>query len=690
MTPALRTAAACTAALIVLPAAASAPRATTPEDITRIAYVGSATISHRGDRVAFVVTRLDAVENRYRRNLWIVGADGTGLRQLTTGDGDVDPQWSPDDRTIAFTGTRPRTSQIYTIPFDGGEARKLTSEEKGASIPRWSHDGTRILYSATFEDAAVKTRLDAAAAGGTLDATHATSDVRVIDRLDFEENGTGETFNKHAHLLVIRADGSNRTQLTPLSAFSETQAAWSYDDRSIAFVSLRRPVDPDRIDADVYVVPSRGGALRRVPTRHRGNAAPAWSHDSRALFVGVVSRNDPSALPGVDRVALDGSGERRVVPENTTAFGDTLLTDTKEAGAGCGPLLAPHDGWFLADVSVPGGTALQRIDAASGRAGALASRGDEIADCSMNDAGTRVAYTASDAVTPGDIWLQEIAGGTPHGAARRLTNLNAAFASAVRLVKPQHFTVRDEAGLTVHAWFLPANVPRGTRAPTLLEIHGGPASAFGNAFFHEMQLLAGRGYNVVFANPRGSVGYGYAFTAALAKNWGDPMFRDEMAVMDAVARRPDVDPKRLGVLGGSYGGYATLWIIGHTRRFRAAVAERTVSNMTSSFLACDACGVNNATASFGNPWSDQTEYWRQSPIRTVDFVRTPLLLLHSDADTRTPLVDSDQWFTLAKALNEPITYVQVPSENHDLNRTGEPIHRIERLHLIADWFAKEL
>jgi dipeptidyl aminopeptidase/acylaminoacyl peptidase len=233
-------------------------------------------------------------------------------------------------------------------------------------------------------------------------------------------------------------------------------------------------------------------------------------------------------------------------------------------------------------------------------------------------------------------------------------------------------------------------MPRGTRAPTLLEIHGGPGAQFGNSFFHEMQMLAGRGYNVVFADPRGSVGFGYPFAAALAKDWGDPMFRDETAVMDAVVKRPDVDPSRLGVLGGSYGGYATLWMIGHTHRFKAALAERVVSDMTSSFLACDECSSTSATYGFGNPWDRQDAYWRMSPIAAIADVTTPLLLLHSADDTRTPVVDSDAWFTLAKSLGQKITYVQVPRENHDLNRTGEPVHRIERLHLIADWFAKEL
>lgn len=674
------------AASVAAPANAAPQRATTPEDLARIAYVSSAVISHHGDRVAFVVSRLDVPHDRYRRDIWTVRTDGTHLRQLTTGDADTDPQWSPDDRTIAFAGARHGTSQIYRIAIDGGEARALTEEPHGATAPRWSHDGKRILYSATFVDPKPRTTLDETAAGGTLDTKHQRSDVRTTDRLDFESNGIGETFTKHTHLLVIRADGSDRRQITPISRWSESQATWSYDDRTIAFVSLRRPVDPDRLDSEVYVVSAHGGALRRIATEHRSNTAPVWTHDSRHLYLTIASQPDPAGLPGIVEQNVHGAGERPVVPENVVAFGDAVLTDMRESGAGCGPLLDPHDRWFIADVSVPGATRLERFDAASGRATPVLDRGDEIAECSMNSAGTRIAYVASDATHPAEVYVRDLASGD----SRRLTNLNGAYVASVRIAKPQPFIVHDEAGFPVYAWFIPAAVAQGTRAPTLLEIHGGPGAEFGNSFFQEMQMLAGRGYNVAFADPRGSVGFGYRFAAALAKDWGDPMFRDEMAVVDAIATRPGVDPNRIGVLGGSYGGYATLWMIGHTHRFKAALAERVVSNMTSEFLSCDECANISATYAFGNAWDHQADYWRTSPIASIANVTTPLFLLHSDEDTRTPLVDTDQWFTLAKALHETITYVQVPRENHDLNRTGEPVHRVERLHLITDWFAKEL
>jgi len=675
-----------TLVLSLAPLAARARIATTPEDLTRIAYVSSAALSHRGDRVAFVVGRLDAVRNAYRRTIWIVRSDGSGLHQVTVGEEDGDPQWSPGDSALAFTRAQSGGhAQIYRLALGGGEARRLTNEAEDAVAPRWSHDGTRILYATTFVDKAPRTGVDEKAAGEKLGERYVTSDVRMTDRLDFEVNGQGETFSRHTHLVVMDADGLQRRQITPAGPWSESAAAWSYDDRTIAFVSLRRPVDPARTDSDIYFVSSLGGPLRRLALAHPANGTPVWAHDSRSIFLTYVSHDDPAAMPGIE-IARTSGGERNVVPENHVQFGDAVLTDMRESGAGCGPLLDPRDRSFVTDVSLAGATALERFDVASGRALPVVSRGDEIAECSANDALTRLAYVASNATQPAEVFVTDLAS----GRSRELTHLNGTYLKSVAIAKPQAFTVRDNAGFDVRAWFLPAVAPRRRRAPTLLEIHGGPGAEFGNSFFQEMQMFAGRGYNVVFADPRGSLGFGYAFSAALSKNWGDPMFADEMAVIDAVAKRPDVDPERLGVLGGSYGGYATLWTIGHTHRFRSAVAERVVSNMTSSFLACDECASTSQIYSFGNPWDHQDAYWHQSPIASIDKVTTPLLLLHSDDDTRTPLVDSDQWFTLAKAYHEPIVYVQVPRENHDLNRTGDPIHRIERLHLIGDWFAEHL
>jgi dipeptidyl aminopeptidase/acylaminoacyl peptidase len=258
---------------------------------------------------------------------------------------------------------------------------------------------------------------------------------------------------------------------------------------------------------------------------------------------------------------------------------------------------------------------------------------------------------------------------------------------------PQEFTVKDPSGLTVQAWFMPATggAP-GAKHPTILNIHGGPETQFGDTFFHEFQLYTSRGYNVVFSDPAGSTGHGYAFEEALESNYGDAMFQDIQAVMDAAVQRPDVDASRLAVLGGSYGGYATLWVISHTDRYKTAVAERAVSDLQSENLAADFAaknGLGGGYYTWGPAWDPaSTDYAKFSPLTYVANVHTPVMILHADNDTRAPIDQTLQEFTSLKVLGRTVEYVAFPNENHDLSRTGAPIHRVERLHLILDWLKK--
>ena len=669
--------------LSAAPSRAAAVRGPLPEDLLRLRFVSGAHISHDGTRVAFVVQILDAHANRARSNIWIVAAAGGVPWQLTRGDSDDDPQWSADDRSLAFTRGRGER-QIYRIGLAGGEAWPLTHAEHGASDARWSHDGSRILYTETAVDEPSPVPLDEKAAGFTLSAKQKKSDVRRIDRLDFQLNGAGYTFDKHPHLYVMRADGSRRIRITPLSRFADKNAVWSADDRLVAFNSLRR-FDPYRLADDLYVVPAAGGVIRRVETGYPFSESPQWLRRSNVLAFGISKNADPAEQQGIGVIAAAGGATRVVVPINRYTAGDAMLSDTKEGGVGCGPLAAPDDRSVLNLISVPGATALMRFDVSTGAAKTVVARGDEIAECSTDLAQRRVAFVASDATHPGEVWIADLA----TGAQRRLTGLNDAYLRSVALSKPQRFHVTDDRGFPVEAWFMPAIGGHG-RTPTLLEIHGGPQTLFGNTYFHEMQMFAARGYNVVFANPRGSLGYGYAFTAALNKDWGPAMFDDEMRVMDAVVHRADVDPARLGVLGGSYGGYATLWVIAQTDRFKAAIGERPVSNLISSGLNYDFSAKLDPRFNYPDAWDGAEANYAHSPVAFVERVHTPLLIVHSDEDIRTPVAETLQEYKALKALERDVTYLEFPGENHDLNRTGAPIHRIERLHIFADWLDGKL
>jgi dipeptidyl aminopeptidase/acylaminoacyl peptidase len=662
----------------------AAARPVAAEDLFKLSLVSSSQISHDGKQIVFVVTKLDGPKNTYLNNLWLADVGSGRVWQLTRGESDGDPAWSPDDRWIAFDSGRADKEQIYKIALDGGEAERLTNVSGGAFGPQWSHSGMRILFQSSTTLPKPKTNVDWKAAGFTPTDDQRTSDVRTIDALHFEDNGQGETWTKTAHLWTVNADGNGAKALTSGTTYSEGQAAWSPDDKLIAFVTYRG-FDPSLFRSDVYYISSTGGAMHRLPLPPDSLNGPTWSPDGSTIWYADATSPDPAGYPALARASLDGSSRATVVPENKYAFGDAILTDTKEGGAGCGPLLDPKARWFIADVSTPGGTALMKFDAQTGAAQTIVGGTTEISECSMSDDGTRVAYVSSDATHLGEVYVASTSGADQ----RQLTFTNRDYLASVDLSEPEAFTVKDSAGLDVHAWIMrPPHAVSGRRYPTILDIHGGPETEFGNSFFHEFQYLAAQGYNVVYADPRGSVGFGYQFEADLNANWGNPMFDDEMSVLNAAVRRPDVDASRLAVAGGSYGGYATLWIVGHSNRFKCAVAERVASNLETLILGSDFASAQGSKHSWGNPWDHPDVYWKQSPIAYAKNVTTPLLLIHADQDIRTPIDQTLQEYSALKILGRPVTYVAFPRENHDLSRTGEPIHRVQRLHIMADWFAK--
>jgi len=668
------------------PPATAATRPVKAEDLFALHTVSQATISHDGTRIAYVVTKMDGPKDTYLSDISIADVATGHTLQLTQGDSDADPAWSPDDKWLAFDSGRGEKGQVYRISLGGGEAQRLTDLPNGAFGPSWSHDGSRILFSSVTLDPQPSAHIDFKAAGFTPKDSQKTSDVHIITVRHYEDNGQGETYNKHVHIWVMAADGTGQRALTSGHQWSEGGAVWSPDDKQIAFGTLHGD-DPYNLRNDIYVMPSSGGAARKIPLAPVGNFQPTWSRDGKGIYYFKQVTHDPSGYPSLDFAALDGSAQREIVPSDTLAWGDAVITDMDEGGAGCGPLFGPGDNWYLAVVSRPGASAIVKYDARTGSPTTIAGGDREILECSMSDDGAKAAFVSSDATHPSELYVVDTNG----GAAKRLTNLNGAYLATVSLSTPQAFEVVDNAGYHVHAWIMrPPNAVSGRRYPTILDIHGGPGTEFGNAYFDEFQYLAGLGYNVVYADPRGSPGFGHSFQAALNLSWGDAMFDDEMRVIDAVGRRPDVDSGRLGVSGGSYGGYATLWVIEHTDRFKAAISERPAVNMTTQWLTGDLNFSFDPKYSWGNPWDHFQQNWRVSPSAYVDKIHTPLMLLHSDNDTRTPIGETLQVYSALKILGRTVEYVEFPRENHDLSRTGEPIHRVERLHIGADWFAKYL
>jgi dipeptidyl aminopeptidase/acylaminoacyl peptidase len=652
-----------------------------PEDLFRLTFIDSSALSPDGAYVLVASSRANGPKNRYDRRIDLVNvATGKLVPNVTGREADGDFAWLPNGTAFVFVRTMPKQKpQLYKYTLANKQIVRLTNVAKGVSGPTVSHDGTRIAVSVNDQDPAPSAHVDFAKAGFTPTADEKKSDIQQINQLFFEANGAGFVYRDHPHIWVVNADGSHAKQLT-FGRWGENIVGWSPDDRTIAFNSLQR----ESVDAgagDVYTVSSTGGTPQKIASTQLSNNGLSYlSNGDLAFLRGGVQDNAEQP----ELVISDATGNQRVaVAKNTVGWGDSLLADMKEGGGLCGAPLP--DGNLLLNVDGPGYSNIRTLDAKTGTLTDVTPARGEAWSCSTSLDGKTVAYLYSDFTHPADVWISQVDGGTP----RRVTNVNAAWLARTTLSTPKEFSVQSTSGRAVQAWFMPAIAASGPR-PTLLNIHGGPETQFGNTFFLEFQYYAGLGYNVVFCDPAGSTGHGYAFEEALENDYGDAMFQDTQSVMDEAAKRPDVDPNRLGVTGGSYGGYATLWVITHTNRYKAAAAERVVSFLQSENLDADFAGkggLGGGQYAWGPAWDPaSTTYAKFSPLSYVANVQTPLLILHSDLDTRTPIDQTLQFFTSLKILGRTVTFVDVPSETHDLSRTGSPIHRVERMHLLSDWF----
>ena len=666
----------------------SDPAPVLPEDLFKLTLLSNASISPDGTRVLVEASRLNGPKDTYDRTIELVDVpSGRLTHNITKRVGDGDFAWMPDGQSFVFVRTVAKQKpQLYRYALATGRVVQLTHISQGVSSPVPSHAGDRIALTVTDTDAAPDAQIDFSKAGFSPNAAQKKSDIRIVDQLFFEANGQGYTYRDHAHIWTVEADGSHPKQLT-FGKWAEGFDAWSPDDRTILFDSLRY----ESVDAgpnDVYTMPSAGGALQKVSSPLPANFGIAFSSDGTRVYFLSGDFKDPAERPALVSAKPDGSDRRVIVNRNAIGWGDTLLADMKEGGGFCAwPL--PGGKTMLLNVDGPGYSNLRRLDLSDGSLNDVTPARGEAFSCTISADGSRVAYLYSDFTHPADVYVGDLNASAP----RQLTNVNGAYLASVTLSQPQEFSVKDPAGFTVQAWFMPATTGSpGAKHPTLLDIHGGPETQFGDSFFHEFQVYASAGYNVVFCDPAGSTGHGYAFEEALENNYGDAMFADVQAVMDAAVRRPNVDVTRLGVLGGSYGGYATLWVIAHTDRYKVAVAERAVSNVQTENLAADFAGKNGLGGGYytwGPPWDPaSTDYAKFSPLTYVANVHTPVLILHSDEDTRSPIDQTLQEYTSLKILGRTVEYVAVPNENHDLSRTGSPIHRVERLHLILDWLQR--
>ena len=642
-------------------------RGMTPADLFRMQWVSDVRSAPDGRTLAFTVTHLDEEADDYRSAIWIVPADAsTPPKRFTSGGGkDSAPRWSPDGTRLAFLSDRDGgKAQVYVMDVAGGEARKLSAIPEGAGAPVWSPDGTRLV-------SVVRTGGEEQ---GSTQKSHKpkTPPARLITTLKYRYNGEGFTYDRRRHLFVIDAASGATRQLTQ-GDWDDTQPAWSPDSRRLAFVSARHADrDYDRA-TDIFVVDAEGGEPVRVTPGDGVCALPVWSPDGRSIaYLGYADAADTPRNSRLWLIPAAGG-----VPRCLTAYLDRDLEITETAA----PIWQADGSAIVVGVQDRGSVGVMQVQVADGTVLPLVHGKRSVTSYSVAKA--TVAFTATEPHRPAEVYVHTALG------EQQVTALNADWCATVELPEPEHFIVHSDGG-EIDAWVMrPAGFEPGRRYPTLVNIHGGPFVQYGWTFFDEFQVQTGAGYAVLCCNPRGSSGREDAFARAIIGCPGEPDSADVLAMLDEALQRYDfLDPARLGLIGGSYGGYLAGWIVGHTDRFVAAVPERGLYNRYSKDGTSDIW--SGYTYLRVHQWENPELYWRYSPIAYVQNIRTPLLLLHSEEDLRCPIEQAEQLFTALKQMRREVRFVRFPGENHELSRSGKPSHRVQRFGYILDWFAEKL
>jgi dipeptidyl aminopeptidase/acylaminoacyl peptidase len=667
-------------------------RPVTPESLFELAFVGDPRLSPDGKEIAYCVKTANYEENKYGVSLYVVPSTGGEPKRLTFGDtADALPRWSPDGRTLAFVSNRhEKKQQVHLLPLDGGEARRLTDLDGAISAMAWAPDGKHLVIAYRPLSDEQKERRKA----GKEDRSDKRPQFKVHTTLHIKEDGDGFLFGTYFHLYLVDVETGEATQLTD-GETNDGSPVFSPDGKTVAFVSNRLPDPEHNLDnADICLVPADGGTITRLTPSYGPNVAPGFSPDGKTLaFIGSFGQKGDSFWKDmhVFTVPVAGGDPADLTPDLGRMAANYSISDTREAGNGEEPPIWSADGKSLLFLLTDSGSVhVCRVPLAGGTVERVTPAGRELGGLSADKGRGRIALLVSDHTHPAEVAVLDPAEG---GAPRVLTAHNRAFLESYRIGEPEEFRIPTDPGVEVQGWILkPYDFQAGKKYPAILEIHGGPHMMYGHTFFHEMQLLAGMGYVVMWTNPRGSQGYGEAFTKAIHKDWGSADYVDVMAATDHLAGLDYVDETRMGVTGGSYGGYMTNWIVGHTDRFKAAATQRSVVNLYSFFGESD-YGYDFEYEFQGRPWDDDESalrYLEMSPIRYVKNVVTPLLIIHSEEDHRCPVSQAEELYTALKVLKKDVEFIRFEGEPHGLSRSGRPQNRRERLKRISGWFDRHL
>lgn len=687
--------------------AAAGRRKITETDLLKFVWVADPQISPDGERVAFVRVTVDEKRDSYANSIWIVPADASEpARPFTSGSSnDSGPRWSPNGRSIAFVRStlkdgKPQPGQIWMIPTSGGEARPITDLPRGAGSAVWSPDGTKLAFITETTGEDIEKAKTAKERPG--DEPAKESDVRVIVEAVYRFNGAGYLDTKrkdHIWVVDVPLPGAPLAEPKPVTSgsFDERSPAWSADGKRIFFAS-ERVKEPyyHRGGADVWAVALAGGEPTLVASIDGDIGSYAVGPEgSRLAFQGSLENQAVRSYDQTDLFVTDVSGgaaPRNLTKEFDNEVGDGIIGDQRPPrGANPAEPAWTGDGKSVVILTAEKGRSnLTRVDLASGKREAITSGDHDVISFTTTPDGRHLAFVMATPTALGELHVIDTTGSS-RNSPRRLTDFNAALFSQLQLTPPEEITWKSFDGQTIHSLVQkPPDYTPGKAYPTILNIHGGPHAAYGYTFFHEMQWMAAKGYVVLYPNPRGSTTYGQDFANVIQYAYPGDDYKDLMAGVDELVKQGLADEKRLGVTGGSGGGVLTNHTVVQTNRFAAAVSQRSISDWSAWWYTADFTMFQPRWFR-GAPFEKPQEFASRSAITFADRIRTPIMFIEGETDLRTPpTAGGEQLFRALKYLKRPTVMVQFPGETHELSRSGQPSHRLERLRHIMAWFDKYL
>lgn len=664
----------------------SKSRGITIDDLSNIKSYSDPQFSPDGLAYSFVTTEMHE-QNEYTSHLYMQTlTDEEPVKWTSHDKKDSHPRFSPDGKYITFQSDRSGQSQIWLMPTNGGEAKQITHFKDGAHQPHWTKDGKYILFSASLpQGAKVNEQKEEAKEEREQRIQEENKRPYLVNRLKYKSDGAGLHDEKKTQIILYDITKKSFQQLTSKDRhhhFHDVSPCGSW----IAFSTNDRKEEDYEQITDLFILNIHTGELKKLTDSNGTYGQAKFSPTGKRIaFIGHDFSYKGATLNELYVTDLESLKTLCLSEQWDLQIGDYMISDVRLGASNTGPFWSSEENRLYFIGTDFGATKLYEVTM-DGTLKVIYENNNHIYAAAYDPHHHQFLLGISTPSDPCNFYLLK------DNKLKRLTAAHKDFFKKIKLSEPEELLIPIDDELKIQGWLMrPPSFNEEKKYPFILQIHGGPHVMYGQTFFHEMQLLAAKGFVVLYTNPRGSHGYGQSFVDAVRGHYGDVDYKDLMTAVDyALEKFPFIDPNRLGVTGGSYGGFMTNWIVGHTDRFQAAVTQRSISNWLSFYGVSDIGYFFTKWEHGYNLLEDPKKLWDFSPLKYAKQVTTPLLILHSEEDLRCPIEQAEQLFITLKHEKKEVEFVRFPGANHNLSRTGDPFLRKERLKHILRWFMKYL